>query len=213
MTWAEERAVERSTAVQRSRSRIENHVRAILDAAHRLITIKGDAFTTQELAKEAGVALQTFYRYFSSKDELLLAVLADGLSDACRRWSAAADDLTDPLERLRFFVTSPLSGLDREPRRHTLAQFIVATHWQLQRVFPKELAQAEQPLVDLLGTEIRAGVAAGLLTSTNIEEDAWFVAELVRSVYHHYAYSAGSIGDVQEQLWQFCLKALGGSTR
>ncbi|MBS9372255.1 TetR/AcrR family transcriptional regulator [Rhodococcus sp. B50] len=213
MSWVEERAVERSTAVQRSRSRIENHVRSILDAAHRLVLLKGDSFTTQELAKEAGVALQTFYRYFTSKDELLLAVIGDGLSDACRRWSVAADDLTDPLQRLRFFVTSPLSGLDGEHRRHTLAQFIVSTHWQLQRVFPKELAQVEQPLVDLLHTEIRAGVAAGLLTSTNTEKDAWFIAELVRSVYHHYAYATGDIGDVQEQLWQFCLKALGGSAR
>ena len=44
---------------------------------------KGDAFTTQELVKEAGVALQTFYRYFASKDELLLAVIADAMADAC----------------------------------------------------------------------------------------------------------------------------------
>ncbi len=115
MSRAEERAVERSTAVQRSRTRIENHVRAILDAAHRLVETKGDAFTTQELAKEAGVALQTFYRYFSSKDELLLAVIGDGLDDACRRWSVTAETLAGPLERLRFFVTSPLAGLDREP--------------------------------------------------------------------------------------------------
>ena len=213
MSWAEERAVERSTAVQRSRNRIENHVRAMLDAAHRLITVKGDAFTTQELAKEAGVALQTFYRYFSSKDELLLAVIGDGLSDACRRWSTAADDLTDPLERLRFFVTSPLSGLDAEPPRHSLAQFIVSTHWQLHRVFPKELAQVEQPLVDLLETEIRAGIDAGLLTSTDTEKDAWFITELIRSVYHHCAYSPNGIDNIQEQLWQFCLRALGGPTR
>ncbi len=213
MSRAEERAVERSTAVQRSRTRIENHVRAILDAAHRLVETKGDAFTTQELAKEAGVALQTFYRYFSSKDELLLAVIGDGLDDACRRWSVTAETLAGPLERLRFFVTSPLAGLDREPRRHSLAQFIVSTHWQLHRVFPTELAQAEQPLVDLLEKEIRAGVAAGLLTSTDTAEDAWFVTELVRSVYHHCAYTAGDTSDLQEQLWQFCLKALGGTAR
>jgi AcrR family transcriptional regulator len=33
--------------------------------------------------KEAGVALQTFYRYFASKDELLLAVIADAMTEAC----------------------------------------------------------------------------------------------------------------------------------
>ncbi|WP_138985403.1 helix-turn-helix domain-containing protein, partial [Mycobacterium avium] len=59
--------------MQRSRERIANQVRLMLDAALRLIREKGDSFTTQELVKEAGVALQTFYRYFATKDELLLA--------------------------------------------------------------------------------------------------------------------------------------------
>lgn len=211
MSWAEERAIERSTAVQRSRSRVENQIRAILDAARRLVEAKGDSFTTQELAKEAGVALQTFYRYFASKDELLLAVIGDGLSDACRRWSAAAGDLTDPLERLRFFVTSPLAGLERNPDRYTLAQFVVSTHWQLHRVFPKELAQAEKPLVDLIHTEIRAAADAGSVKSAGTHQDAWFIVELVRSVYHHYAYAPGPTREVQENLWSFCLRALGAA--
>ncbi|TCN54184.1 TetR family transcriptional regulator [Rhodococcus sp. SMB37] len=213
MSRAEERAVERSVAVQRSRSRVENQIRAILDAAHRLVEAKGDAFTTQELAKEAGVALQTFYRYFASKDELLLAVISDGLSDACRQMTAAADGLTDPLQRLRFFITASLGGRSRDPERHTLAQFIVATHWRLHRVFPKELAEADRPLVDLIHTEIRAAADAGLVTSTDTEQDAWFIVELTRSVYHHYAYAAGTVAEVQEQMWHFCLRALGGTVR
>ena len=65
--WVE-RAVERSAAVQRSRLRIAKQVRQMLDAARRLIVAKGEEFTTQELVAEAGVALQTFYRYFASKD-------------------------------------------------------------------------------------------------------------------------------------------------
>ena len=36
----------------------------MLDAALRLIR-EGDAFTTQELVKKAGVALQTFYNFAS----------------------------------------------------------------------------------------------------------------------------------------------------
>ena len=87
-SWVE-RAVGRSAAVQRSRTRIANQVRLMLDAAHRLIRDKGD-FTTQDLVNEAGVALQTFYRYFASKDELLLAVIGDAMTEACDRWSKAA---------------------------------------------------------------------------------------------------------------------------
>src|SRR5215813_4609140 len=89
VSW-EERAFERSAAVQRSRERIALQVRQMLDAARKLIDAKGDEFTTQELVAEAGVALQTFYRYFASKDELLVAVVGDAMTEACERWADAA---------------------------------------------------------------------------------------------------------------------------
>ncbi|ORW32662.1 TetR family transcriptional regulator [Mycobacterium paraense] len=196
--------------MQRSRARIANQVRSMLDAALRLIREKGDSFTTQELVKEAGVALQTFYRYFPSKDELLLAVIADAMNDACEQWEAAARELPDPVARLRFYITTIIDVLDSEGGDGGTAKFIVSTHWRLHRIFPEELAEAEKPFADLLLTEINAGVEAGLLAPANPEWAAWFVAELVRSVYHYYAYAARE-ADVKEHLWQFCLTALGGA--
>ena len=48
----------------------------ILDAAMELATEGGyDAVQMREVGTEAGVALGTIYRYFSSKDDLLAAVL------------------------------------------------------------------------------------------------------------------------------------------
>ncbi len=209
---AEERAAQRSAAVQRSRTRIANQVRLMLDAALRLIREKGDAFTTQELVKEAGVALQTFYRYFASKDELLLAVIADAMTDACVRWADAARELPDPVARLRFYVTAVIDVLDSESGGGGAARFVVSTHWRLHRIFPEELAEAEKPFVDLLLGEINAAVDAGLLRPADPKWAAWFIAELVRSVYHYYAYVPRQ-ADVKEQLWQFCLTALGGMER
>lgn len=184
----------------------------MLDAALRLIREKGDSFTTQELVKEAGVALQTFYRYFASKDELLLAVLGDAMADACTRWTAAASELPDPVARLRFYVTAIIDVLDSEGGDHGTARFVVSTHWRLHRIFPTELAAAEQPFVDLLLTEINAAKEAGLLATANPEWAAWFIAELARSVFHYYAY-APQEADVKERLWEFCLNALGGMTK
>jgi TetR/AcrR family transcriptional regulator len=209
---AEERAAQRSAAVQRSRTRIANQVRLMLDAALRLIREKGDAFTTQELVKEAGVALQTFYRYFASKDELLLAVIADAMTDACARWSDAAGELGDPVERLHFYVTAVIDVLDSEGGGGETARFVVSTRWRLHRIFPDELAEAEKPFVDLLLGEIDAGVDAGLLRPADPKWAAWFIVELVRSVYHYYAYVPRQ-PDVKEQLWEFCLTALGGKAR
>ena len=147
-SWVE-RAVDRSAAVQRSRTRIAKQVRVMLDAARRLIREKDD-FTTQDLIIEAGVSLQTFYRYFASKDELLLALIADAMTEACDRWTKAAADIPDPMDRLRFYITAPLEWFDADSDEGAGMRFIVSTHWHLHRKFPNELAEAGKPLVDLV---------------------------------------------------------------
>jgi AcrR family transcriptional regulator len=215
VTWVQ-RAVERSVAVQRSRTRIAHQVRQMLDAAHRLIETKGDEFTAQELVSEAGVALQTFYRYFGSKDELLMAVIGDAMTESCDTLAEAARDLPDPMAKLRFYICSTLDKLDGRGSHAATSRFIVACRWRLHRQFPVELAEAEKPFVDLLRTEMTAAVEAGQLKPADPEWDSWFLAELLRSVYHYYAYAAhdaGEIDQVKEQLWRFCLTALSGSSQ
>ena len=58
---------------------------------------EGPGFTTQDLIKEAGIALQTFYRYFSSKDYLLLAVIEDVIDENCNAFREQAAKLSGPV--------------------------------------------------------------------------------------------------------------------
>ena len=172
----DERVAARSPSVERARVRTVQQARMMLDAAKRLMREKGDSFTTQELAKEAGVALQTFYNYFTSKDELLLAMIGDLLIESCAKWATAAEDLPDPLARLHFYITSTFDTLlDGEGSDVSTAAFIATTHWRLHRIFPRELAAAQLPFVELLRGEIRAAVDAGLLRSTDPDWDGWFL--------------------------------------
>jgi TetR/AcrR family transcriptional regulator len=208
--WVE-RAVDRSAAVQRSRTRIANQVRVMLDAAGRLIREKDD-FTTQELVAEAGIALQTFYRYFASKDELLLAVIGDAMTEACAGWASAAAGMSDPMDRLRFLITAPLEQFRADHDDAAAMRFIVSTHWHLHRIFPNELAEAGKPLVDLMLAEINNAADLGLLSPRNPEWDAWFIVELLRAINHHYAYAVRSdeeLNATKESLWEFCRTALG----
>ncbi|OBK79175.1 TetR/AcrR family transcriptional regulator [Mycobacterium sp. 1164985.4] len=202
--------------MQRSRLRIAKQVRQMLDAARRLIATKGDEFTTQELVAEAGVALQTFYRYFGSKDELLLAVIGDAMTEACERWTAAAEELSDPLARLRFYLTATLERLNGDSRNAAMARFVVSTRWRLHRQFSDELAEAEKPFVDLLRRAVSDAVVAGQLNPPDPEWDSWFLGELVRSVYHYYAFvehEGAELEIAKQRLWQFSLAALGGAVR
>jgi AcrR family transcriptional regulator len=209
--WAE-RVADRSESVQRSRARQIEQAQAIVAAARRLITERDDQFTTQELVKEAGVALQTFYRIFGGKDQLLLAVFEDLIAESCADYERAAAPLPDPIARLHFYVSVTVGAVGHAsyglgPR------FVTAEHWRLHQLFPDEMEHATQHFTDLVLRQIVLANEQGLLAVADPERDAWFVTKLVMAVFHHYAYVEGPL-DPQatgEELWEFCLRALGGA--
>jgi AcrR family transcriptional regulator len=211
MTWAE-RAAERSPLVQRSKSRGVEQAYTIVEAAQRLIVAKGPSFTTQELIKEAGIALQTFYRYFPSKDHLLLAVIEHIIDESCQEYKKKASKLTDPIDRLHLYVTAPLSGLEGVGRGPS---FVTAEHWRLQAIYPDEVSAATRPFTDLLLEEVREAKAAGKLDPPDPDYSAWLITQLVMAVFHHY--DCAGLDDPSERVaarvWDFCLAALGGQSQ
>jgi AcrR family transcriptional regulator len=212
MSWAE-RAADRSPSVQRSRLRTMAQAQQIVAAARRLIAEKGEQFTTQELAKEAGVAVQTFYRYFPGKDQLLLAVLEDMLSEASESYADAARELADPVARIRYFVTAALSSVGGSDELVASARFITAQHWRLYQLFPAELARATQPFTDLVAAELREAQATGLLPANDVDTSAAMIARQVVSTYHYYAFAPTdmSVDVIADQVWSFCLSGISGS--
>jgi TetR/AcrR family transcriptional regulator len=208
--WAE-RAADRSPSMQRSRTRSIQQTRGIIDAARRLAAKKGGHFTTQELVKEARIALQTFYRHFAGKDQLLIALIGDVISEAAAQYEEEARGLPDPVARLHFYITATARSLDIDDEAIG-PRFITAEHLRLHQLFPEEISEATRPFMELVLREIRAAEAAGLLAPTDPERDAWHVTRLTTAVYHHYAFARAdeSAEEIGEHLWRFCLAALGG---
>ena len=76
----------------------------------------GAAFTVVQVAQRAGFSLKVFYRYFASKDELLLALIEE---DSRLGADLLVDQLVGiggPVERLRSYVEG-LFGLLTIPGR------------------------------------------------------------------------------------------------
>jgi TetR/AcrR family transcriptional regulator len=176
-------------------------------AARRLIESKGPSFTTQELIKEAGIALQTFYRYFPGKDYLLLAVIEDVIDENCAAFRKQAAKLPDPIERLRYYVTATVQALevpDGSP------SFMTSEHFRLQTLYPAEVSRATQHFTDLLVDEIHEAMASDRLHPHDPEYAAWLITQLSMAVFHHYD-CAGldePIGQIADKVWEFCLTAL-----
>jgi AcrR family transcriptional regulator len=171
---------------------------------------RGENFTTHDLVKEADVALQTFYRHFGGKDQLLLAVVADLISAHCESLEAQAAALDDPVERLHFYVTTTLEGVVGNPEGRAGARFMTSQHWRLHQLFPDELAAANKPFADLLQGELEKATAAGSLASADPERDAWIINKLVMTVFHHYAFAEDdpAVESVGDDIWRFCLGAV-----
>ena len=132
----------------------------LLDAAIRCFGAAGYHDTTMDaIAEAAGLSKGSLYRFFSSKDDLLLAIFDDAVAELSQRWYSRQPD-EDPLRQIREFgqtVADQLSA-DRdlllvwvEFIRHKLVQDRLRKHHTSAR---KQLAAC-----------IRAGVRDGKLNN------------------------------------------------
>lgn len=184
--------------------------RDILDAAYRLVAEKGESFTTQELVHEAGVALQTFYRYYDGKDQLLLAVIADMTRSHCENLDAQAQQLDDPVARLELYLRSTVDALQSGAGTAT-PRFMTSEHWRLHQMMPEAMAAASKPYADLVQRELVAGQQAGTLAPRDPQRDAWMITKFVIAIFHHYAFLPDdpALPTLADDLCEFCLTAVG----
>jgi AcrR family transcriptional regulator len=203
----------RGRTTRRSGTRGPANTEALLAAAHRLVRERGENFTTQDLIKEADVALQTFYRHFGGKDQLLVAVVADLIAGHCEALAKRAAELDDPVDRLHLYITETLSPLVENPGTEG-ARFMTSQHWRLHQLYPDELTEATKPFADLVQRELEEAKASGRLSPHDPERDAWIINKLVMAVFHHYSFAAdrGDTATIADDVWQFCLAAVGGSS-
>jgi AcrR family transcriptional regulator len=209
-TWVE-RVVDRSAQVQRTRTKSIEQARLIVDAAIRLIPKQGASFTTQELTQEAGVAVQTFYRSFESKDSLLLAVFEELIGEFSLQYAELVADNDDPVDRIRYSVTAAIGSWRSNPE---VAQFMTAQHWRLFQLYPKEVAAATSQFSRLIQQDLEEAAAKGLLVPRNPAYDSWLITQLVMAIFHNGAFAqpAEDPEEEAERLWSFCWAALGGTT-
>ena len=181
---------------------------AIIAAGHRLVGNKQSNFTIVELSAEAGIALQTFYRYFRGKDHLLVALIADQICAHTDRLRVSLAETPDPVERLRECIRATVAPAHSSERAR--ARLVAAEHWRLHAIIPEELAAATKPFVDLIAEQLQAGCESGQLRPRDVEQDAWLVTRTVMSTVHHYVFTPEAPGeDVSEALCEFCVTAVG----
>jgi AcrR family transcriptional regulator len=91
--------------------------RRLLDAAVELAAEGGyDAVQMRDVAARAEVALGTLYRHYASKDQLLLAALADQATTLRERLDQRPPRGDAPAERVADVLRRATRALERQPR-------------------------------------------------------------------------------------------------
>lgn len=128
-----------------ARPKSEDKKQALLDAAAVAIGQAGIAASTAVIARNAGVAEGTLFRYFATKDDLLNALYLHLKSDLCRTMIDGLDrSVTDPKVHTQSIWNSYIDWGIRHPTGHNaIRQISVSekitpeTRQQVQEMFPE----------------------------------------------------------------------------
>ncbi|MDX6018780.1 TetR/AcrR family transcriptional regulator [Scandinavium sp. V105_16] len=127
-----------------ARPKSEDKKQALLEAATAAIAQQGIAASTALIARNAGVAEGTLFRYFATKDDLLNALYLHLKSSLCETMLAGINDAVTPKDFTRCIWNSYISWGVRNPvghkaiRRMTVSEKITAeTKQQVNDMFPE----------------------------------------------------------------------------
>lgn len=201
-----DRAVERRVAGRRAEYGAE--MRRIVETTFSLIERTGSLDPSmREILAETGLSNQAFYRYFSSKDELMLALLDDGrrqLVDTLQRRMARS---ADPKAQVRAWIEGVLAQAANATAAARTRPWILSEQ-RLAELFPQE----QQASVELLVGLLRDPIARLRGTKRRQHADevaATMVYQLTFAVLRGHLV-AGTKPDATESnaLIDFCLKGV-----
>jgi len=134
--------------------------KAILQAAIEVFAQKGfHRSRVADIARRAGVADGTIYLYFASKDDILITIFEEKMTELLREARKAIDDVSDPRDKLQRFAEFHMSQV--EENRDFSSVFQVEL--RLSNKFMKEYAPRRlREYLDIIGDIVREGQDHGV---------------------------------------------------
>jgi AcrR family transcriptional regulator len=116
-------------------------------------------FTVLEVVERSKTSLRSFYQHFSTKDELLLALIDKIMSESTRKWrdDTAGLPAIAALRVLIDRICTPAESTTQDRVNRGLTNY----NDHLAETLPREYARVLSPLHDLIKDIIKRGVADG----------------------------------------------------
>jgi TetR/AcrR family fatty acid metabolism transcriptional regulator len=146
--------------VSARRTTREDKRRRIIDAAVKVFAEKGFfGAKVSEIADAAGVADGTIYLYFKSKDDILISLFQEKMSEIVKQLQAILSELPDPETKMRRYVIEHLKLVARQPE---LMQVLTVELRQSARFIKEYSPKAFARYLAVIGMIIEEGQKAGV---------------------------------------------------
>ena len=158
----------------------------IVEATYGLIERTGQVDPPlRDILREAGLSTQGFYRYFQSKDELLLLLLDDGRRRLLGYLEHRMQQAADPEARLRAWIEGVLAQASR-PDAAARTRPFVANQDRLSDAFPEEQQASVDLLIGQVGGVIEQLPSRPKTSRAETRRDALAVYHLVFGALHDH---------------------------
>ncbi len=196
-------SIERS--LQGPRARAQERTDRFVAAAIQLMEERGSIdFTVQDVVDRSKMSIRTFYNFFASKDDLLVAVHETILAtEVVPRMRAKCEAVADPVDRVEAYVTG-IYDLTSNPG--PVSRALTTYSNRLTETRPQDLERAFKPQLDLVIELVEDAKATGRLhTPLSAESAARLLHHTVLATIHARILGADrEQGVTATDLWTFC---------
>ena len=135
-------------------------------------------FTVLEVVERSKTSLRSFYQHFSTKDELLLALIDTIMTESTRRWRSDIEGLPAP-EALRVLIERICVPPDSD-KQGSINRGLTFYNDRLAETMPREYSRVLSPLHDLLRDILERGIADGVFRADlDVEPTAVLIMQAV----------------------------------
>jgi AcrR family transcriptional regulator len=169
----------------------------------------GTDFTVQDVVDSSRMSIRTFYNFFASKDDLLVAVHETILAnEVVPRLRAHCEAESDPVRRVEAYIKG-IYQLTDDPG--PVSRALTTFGNRLAESRPDALERAFRPQVDLIAELIQNAAAAGRLQSSLSTSAAAHLLHytVLAAVHARILGTAGKASVSAEELWAFCSSGIG----
>ncbi|GAC1398111.1 MAG: TetR/AcrR family transcriptional regulator [Mycobacterium sp.] len=166
-------------------------------------------FTVLEVVERSKTSLRSFYQHFSTKDELLLALIDKIMSESTRKWH---DDTTPlpPVAALRVLIhriCTPAESTTQDRVNRGLTNY----NDHLAETLPREYARVLSPLHELIKDIIKRGIADGSFRDgLDVDATAALIMQSVLGAMRLQVLGAelNGVPIDADHIYEFCVAAL-----